>query len=221
MSTPIANVNLIKGERRKQEGKPPRDADACWGAKGNRLVAGKDGKRHKETQYYYGYKDQVSLNAESELVTSIIPGKAKDYDGHKLKKLVERDVKKGIGVETVAGDKVYDDGENHYYLEQKGINSAIRLNNYRTERKDENKEGWMKLKESQEYQEGLMERYKIERKFGEAKKWHGFARCRYIGFIRHAIQSHLAFMALNLKRLVKLLTGVSFRGEGRTYALSS
>jgi len=47
VSTPIANVNLIKGERRKQEGKPPRDADACWGAKGNRLVAGKDGKRHK------------------------------------------------------------------------------------------------------------------------------------------------------------------------------
>ena len=45
----IANVNLIKGERRKQEGNPPRDADACWGAKGNRLVAGKDGKRHKET----------------------------------------------------------------------------------------------------------------------------------------------------------------------------
>ena len=34
----------------------------------------------------------------------------------------------------------------------------------------------MKLKESQEYQEGLRERYKIERKFGEAKKWHGFAR---------------------------------------------
>ena len=180
MSTPIANVNLIKGERRKQEGKPPRDADACWGAKGNRLVAGKDGKRHKETQYYYGYKDQVSLNAESELVTSIIPGKAKDYDGHKLKKLVERDLKKVIGVETVAGDKGYDDGENHYYLEQKGINSAIRLNNYHTEKKDENKEGWMKLKESQEYQEGLRERYKIERKFGEAKKWHGFARCRYV-----------------------------------------
>jgi len=89
---------------------------------------------------------------------------------------VERDLKKVIGVETVAGDKGYDDGENHYYLEQKGINSAIRLNNYHTEKKDENKEGWMKLKESQEYQEGLRERYKIERKFGEAKKWHGFAR---------------------------------------------
>jgi hypothetical protein len=34
----IANVNLIEDERRKQEGKPPRDADACWGAKGNKMV---------------------------------------------------------------------------------------------------------------------------------------------------------------------------------------
>ncbi|MBM3120543.1 MAG: transposase, partial [Chloroflexi bacterium] len=61
------------------------------------------------------------------------------------------------------------------------------------------------------YKESLKERYKIERKFGEAKKWHGFMRCRYVGLVRHAIQSYLTFMALNLKRLVKLLTGVGFR----------
>ena len=53
----------------------------------------------------------------------------------------------------------------------------------------------------------------MERKLGEAKKWHGFAICPYVGFMRHAIQSYLIFMALNLKRLLKLLTGVSFRGE--------
>lgn len=217
----VADVNVGKDRQRQNDGKGLRDKDATWGAKGDRVVVGKDGKKHKETQYYYGYKDQVSLNAETGLVTSVIPGYAREYDGHKLKKLVERDLKKGIEVGTVAGDKGYDDGDNHYYLEQKGINSAIRLNNYRTEKKDGNKEGWVKLKESSEYQEGLKERYKVERKFGEAKKWHGFGRCRCVGFARHAIQSYLTFMALNLKRLVKLLTGVSFRGEGRTYALSS
>jgi hypothetical protein len=37
----------------------------------------------------------VSLNAESRLVTSVIAGRAKDYDGHKLKKLVEKDLNKG------------------------------------------------------------------------------------------------------------------------------
>lgn len=69
------------------------------------------------------------------------------------------------------------------------------------------------MEKSREYQEALKERYKVERKFGEAKKWHSFTRCHYLGFVRHAIQSYLTFMALNLKRLVKLLTGVSFRAE--------
>jgi IS5 family transposase len=216
----VANVNLEKDKQRQRDGKAPRDRGATWGAKGEKVVVGKDGKRHREKQYYYGYKDQVSLNADTELVTSVIPGYANDYDGHKLKKLVERDLGKGIEVSIVAGDKGYDDGENHYYLKERGINSAIRLNNYRTEKKDPNKEGWLRLKQSQGYTDGLKQRYKVERKFGEAKKWHGYERCRYTGFIRHAIQSYLTFMAINLKRLVKLLTGVSFRGEVRTYAMS-
>jgi len=105
-------------------------------------------------------------------------------------------------------------------LGQKGINSAIRLNSYRARKKDENKGGGLKLKESSEYQESLKEWYKVERKLGEAKKWHGFAICPYVGFMRHAIQSYLIFMALNLKRLVKLLTGVSFRGEAGARALA-
>jgi len=216
----VADVNVEKDKQRQREGKPPRDKAATWGAKRDKIVMGKDGKKHKETQYFYGYKDQVSLNANTELVTSVIPGYANDYDGHKLKKLVEKDEGKEIEIGTVAGDKGYDDGDNHYYLKGKGINSAIRLNSYRTEKKDQNKEGWLKLKESTEYQEGLRERYKIERKFGEARKWHGYERCRYLGYIRHAIQSYLTFMAINLKRLVKLLTGVSFRGEARVYAVS-
>ena len=55
----------------------------------------------------------------------------------------------------------------------------------------------------------------MERKFGEAKKWHGLGRCRYLGVVRHAIQVYLTFMALNLKRLVKLITGVGFRAEAK------
>ena len=217
----VADVNVEKDKQSQGKGSPPRDKGATWGAKGDKVVMGKDGKKHRETQYFYGYKEQVSLNADSELVTSVIPGYGNDYDGHKLKRLVEKDEGKGIEVGTVAGDKGYDDGDNHYYLRAKGINSAIRLKNYRTEKKDPNKEGWIKLKESKEYREGLKERYKVERKFGEARKWHGYERCRYLGFIRHAIQSYLTFMALNLKRLVKLLTGVSFRGEASARVVMS
>jgi transposase, IS5 family len=206
----IADVNLGKDKQRQNEGKPPRDRDADWGSKGKKVVETGKGKEER-TEYFYGYKDQVSLNAETELVTTVTPGRSDDYDGHKLMKVVEKDLGKGIQVGTVATDKGYDDGENHYSLKQKGINSAIRLNKRRLNKKDSNKAVWVKLADSPEYQEGIKQRYKIERKFGEAKKWHGFGRCRYVGYVRHAIQSYLTFMALNLKRLVKLLTGVSFR----------
>ena len=37
----------------------------------------------------------------------------------------------------------------------------------------------------------------------------------HLGFRRHGVQSYLTFMALNLKRLVKLLTGVGLRGESK------
>lgn len=208
----IADVNLNKDKARQRKGKQPRDPDARWGAKGNKVVEGKEGTERR-VAYFYGYKDQVSLNAEAELVTSVAPGRGDDYDGHQLKKLVEKDAAQGIHPETLAADKGYDDGENHYYLEGKGIHSAIRLNNYRTQKKDGNKGVWLQLKESPQYQEGLKQRYKVERKLGEAKKWHGFGRCRYVGLLKHAIQVYLTFMALNLKRLVKLLTGISFRAE--------
>ncbi len=208
----IADVNLRKDKARQRKGERPRDPDARWGAKGNKVVEGKDGPE-KKVAYFYGYKDQVSLNAEVEIVTTVLPGHGDDYDGHQLKKLVEKDAAKGINPGILAADKGYDDGENHYYLKEKGIHPAIRLNNYRTQKKDGNKELWLRLKESREYREGGKERYKIERKLGEAKKWHGFARSRYVGLSKHAIQVYLTFMALNLKRLVKLLSGVGFRAE--------
>ena len=81
----VADVNLGKAQQRQREGKAARDEDATWGVKGDKVV-GKDGQRHKEKQYFYGYKDQVSLNATTGLITTVIPGHANEYDGHKLKK---------------------------------------------------------------------------------------------------------------------------------------
>jgi hypothetical protein len=57
----------------------------------DKIIETEDGKK-KKAEYFYGYKDQVSLNAESELITSIVPGWANDYDGHKLVSLVEKDL---------------------------------------------------------------------------------------------------------------------------------
>ncbi|MCL5950156.1 MAG: transposase, partial [Chloroflexi bacterium] len=54
-----------------------------------------------------------------------------------------------------------------------------------------------------------------ERKFGEGKLWHRLGRCRYLGLVRYGMQAHLTALALNLKRIVLLLTGVPFRPRAR------
>jgi len=52
------------------------------------------------------------------------------------------------------------------------------------------------------------ERNTDESRFDRAAFWHILGRCRYIGLLRHGIQAHLTALALNLKRIVTLLTGV-------------
>ncbi len=77
----------------------------------------------------------MSLNVQTELVTGVVPGWGNDYDGHRLKELVEEDEVKGIKPRVLAADKGYDDGEDHYYLEEKGIASDIELKDYRMRKK--------------------------------------------------------------------------------------
>lgn len=65
-----------------------------------------------------------------------------------------------------------------------------------------------------EYRQGAKERYKIERKFGKAKQGHGLGRCRYTGKAKFTYQAFIAAMVLNLKRMVRLLTGVGYKTKG-------
>ena len=139
------------------------------------------------------------------------PGNASN--GKYLERLLEKDEMVGIEAEVYAADRGYDDGENHLLLWERGKKSALCLNKYRTEKKDRNKRIWHQLKADPAYQMGQGERYKVERKFGEGKTQHGLRRCRYVGLVKYAMQGYLTAMTLNLKRLVKLLFGVSFRNQ--------
>ena len=216
----VADVNLEKDESRQKKGEGPRDPEARWGVTGKKVVRNEVGGKEERREYFYGYKTHVSLNADTGLITSlkVTPGAA--YDGHALPDLVTQDVAQGVAVRVYAGDKGYDDGENHEFLWQRGLKSALRLKETRTQKKDPNKGPWLELIGDLDYQRGLKERYKVERKFGEAKLCHGFRRCRYLGLARYRVQSRLTAMALNLKRLVKLLHGVSFRNQSRTVSAS-
>lgn len=203
----VANVNVAKDESRQSKGQAARDADAAWGVKHTKKLRDQQGNRVEQREYFYGYKQHVSLNAATGLITSVTHTAGNAYDGHQLPTLVKSDLAQGLPVKTVAADRGYDDGENHEFLWSQGIHSAIRLNDYRTTKKDDNKGPWIALQQSLEYHGGLKERYKVELKFGEGKEQHGFRRCRYIGVLRFAVQGFLTVLVMNLKRLVVLLTG--------------
>ena len=209
----IANVNTDKDQKRQNKGKGPRDPDARWGVKHKRKVQTEDGKKEEQVQYFYGYKAHVSLNAENGLMTSLECTSGEAYDGHHFTSLVEHDLEQELPLEIYTADKAYDDGENHYNLEVRGLHSAIRLKKTRTGKKDNNKQVWFDLQKTAQYQQGLKERYKIERKFGEAKQGHGLGRCRYLGRMGFAVQAFFTAIMLNLKRMVKLLTGVGFKTQ--------
>ena len=54
----------------------------------------------------------------------------------------------------------------------------------------------------------IIKRKGIERKFGEAKKWHGMDRTRYRERWRVAIQVFMTFLVVNIKRIARLLNPV-------------
>ena len=173
----IADVDVGEDDRRRGAGKPPRDGDAKWGSKGKRKVKEPDGKVRVENKYFYGYKQHLSLNAENHLVTAVVHTTGEAPDGKQLRRLVEGDEAAGVRGEVYAGDKGYDDGDNHAYLEHTGRQSALALNAYRTAKKDKNKQKWLELCESQGYRVGQRERYKVEQKIAEGRR-HGSKRCR-------------------------------------------
>lgn len=59
--------------------------------------------------------------------------------------------------------------------------------------------------ESKIRKKALKLRKMIERKFGEAKKWHGMSRARYRRLWRVKIQVLMTFMVINTKRMTRLL----------------
>jgi IS5 family transposase len=214
----IANVNTTKDQVRQKHGKEPHDPDAKWGVKHKRKVKTEDGQEEEQTEYFFGYKAHVSMNAENGLITSLKTSSGEAYDGHYFCSLVDQDLAQQLPVNTYAGDKGYDDGDNHYHLELNGLHSAIRLKKTRTAKKDANKRPWLDLVKTPQYQAGLKERYKIERKFGEAKQGHGLGRCRYLGRLGFAVQAFMTAIMLNLKRIVKILTGVGFKTQSTSLA---
>lgn len=228
----VANVNLTKDKfRREKKNKPPRDPDARWGVKKVKKVKQNDGTVKEVKDSFYGYKTHMAKNTQSGLVTALTVTGGEAPDNEELPTLVDKDRKLGIAKEgeitkenskleikggtAYTADKAYDDGDNHEFLKVKKLQSAIILKDTRTNSKqDKNNKLWQEFKNREIYQEATKLRYTVEQPFGLAKHYHGFGRCRYIGKTKMAIQSYLTFMVLNLKRIISLTQGVSFKNSG-------
>jgi transposase, IS5 family len=211
----VAAVDNDADRRRQDQGNPPHDPDATVVHKGKRTVTEPDGHLATKDIQYRGYKAHCSLNAATGLLTSVVPTSGRAADNLQFPALLAHDEALGVAADTYTGDMAYDDTDLHFRLEQAGKHSALRLHAYRTQKKDGNTQVWHALRATPEYEEGLKERYKIERKFGEGKLWHRLGRCRYLGLVRYGIQAYLTVLVMNLKRIVLLLTGVTFRSPVR------
>lgn len=212
----VADVDNDADRQRQEEGKAPRDRQAQIVHKGKRRQTGPDGKVKVTEVRYLGYKASVSLDASTGLITSLKPTGGSAADNKQVPYLLAHDREQGVDAEIYAGDRAYDDTDLHFRLWDNGQSTAFRLNDYRTRESNQHADFWSEIQESAEYQAGEAERYKIERKFGEAKLWHGLGRCRYIGLLNYGIQAFLTAVVLNLKRIVLLLTGVPCRGSMRS-----
>jgi IS5 family transposase len=210
-----ADVNREKDRRRQERGRKPRDPDARVVNKGKRKVTQADGTTETQNIRYRGYKTHASVNAETGIVTSVDPDRGNSADNKAFPTLRAHDRTLNLPTQAYGGDKAYDDTDIYERLAVEGLDIAITLNDYRTAKKDSNRTRWVKLEADPLYQERKKQRFRVEQPFGIGKRWHGFERCRYLGLARYRIQVFLTFMVLNAKRLVKLLTGVTFRPQAK------
>jgi len=210
-----ADVNNDKDRERQEAGKEPRDPDARVVNKGRRTVTQADGTRETQQIRYRGYKTHASVNAQTGIVTTVHPDIGDSADNKAFPTLRAHDRELDLPTQAYGGDKAYDDTDVYERLTVEGLDIAVTLNDYRTAKKDANRSRWLELEADPLYQARKQQRYRVEQPFGIGKRWHGFERCRYLGLARYRIQVYLTFMVVNAKRLVKLLTGVTFRPQAK------
>jgi len=216
----IADVNTDKDKQRKKGGKrdkdgnpkppaSPRDPDAAWGVKHVKEVKNiETGKIEKQKECFHGFKSHTSMNAASDLITSIVTTPGNETDGKQFIKVANKDNRvKGLDRHrTYASDKASDDGDIHEYLKEKKYGNAVKLKKTRTA------QIWQELKDDPKHRDGVKERYKVERKFGEEKQGHGLKRCRYLGLTKYHAQTVMTALAVNLKVVVAFMTGSTLKG---------
>lgn len=210
-----SNVDAAKERERQERGNKPRDPEARVVHKGKRRVVEANGEATVKEISYLGYKTHTSVSARTGIVTSLFMTSGNAADNKAFPPLREHDRFLELPTTTYTGDKAYDDTDIHERLEADGLHSAMILKGQRTTKKDEHKQRWLQAMASPAYQEAVAQRYRVEQPYGIVKLWHGFRRCRYLGLARYRLQALFTFLVHNVKRMVKLPSGVTFRPQAK------
>jgi len=142
---------------------------------------------------FFGYKAHASMDSDSELITRLKTTPGNGNDGKEFPSVIDSKAN------MVTADKAYDTKKNHRLLKRKGVISAIIAKRNRRSRRLKKHQTKPQIMAAQS------ERPKIDRKFAELKRFHGLKEARYWGLAKVAIQFIMTAIAVNLKRMVKLL----------------
>jgi len=156
------------------------DADARFG-------------RKSAKKSFYGYKEHLATDADSELITAVEVTPGNVADSEIFSPLVDSEA------QEVTADKGYDTNANHQRLKDNGQRSSIILKKNRTRPEIV----------GQANPNSQRQRPSIERKFAEQKSYHGLARARYWGLAKVSIQVLLTCIVVNCKRIVKLMAATT------------
>lgn len=209
-----ADVNRGKDKESVGEGKNSRDPDAKTGVKRMKTVKIEDNGSEKKVtmpDYIYGYKNHLSVNAETNMITGYIVTDASKYDGHYFHPLVQNDLLGGVATPEktlYTADRGYDDGENHAWLFSYKLKNGIIYKGIDWKNPVAK---WDEITTTEEFCAGKKKRYIVERVNGCLKKHHGLGRCRYLGLAKMEFQTFFSCLAHNLKTLVRLTAGIGFR----------
>lgn len=196
-----------------QDPKTPRDPDASWGCKGNETRISTEGKKVRIPKYFYGFKAHLTAETSQGLITGfhVTPGNIADIDGgdeliHKAMTDADRS-----GLKVLLADKGYGCPVWINLLEKyTGIMTAFSLPET-MKTKGIHRKKWQGYSQDEGRNAFKRNRYIIERVNGSLKKHHGFDRARYLGLAKMHLQTAMSAIAHNLKIIMRLIAGISFR----------
>lgn len=152
-------------------------------------------------QTVYGYKGYLRMDRASEIIVSQTVSPANLQEANHLPSLLDQ-----APPNEICGDRAYDTPHNQQVLKDNKVHSSI-LRKQPTTKKQ--LRGCFYNPPSKQPKRTIRRikriRNSIEHKIAELKRWHGLGVCRYWSLVKTKIQHTLTCIAVNLKRIVKIL----------------